>query len=152
MSALLNHPDTASSSRVDVPTPVRRIGYVIAAIGNAVVLWASHQLLDWGWPAFLTRDFEAALGLVSASLIAGICVNLALAVHHRGRFRLLADLVTAVFGLVVGLRLLDVFPFDFTGYATDWSGVTRAVLVFGIAVTGIAMVGNLIRLAAGPGD
>jgi uncharacterized membrane protein len=132
-----------------MPTPAKRFGYVVAAAANGVLLWVAHQLLDWGWPDFLTRDFELVLGLVTASLIAGIVVNLALAVHHRGRIRALADLVTAAFALAVGLRMWEVFPFDFTGYATDWSGFAHVALIVGIVATGIAIIANLVKVVTG---
>jgi hypothetical protein len=138
--------------QVRVATPVRRFGYLVAAAMNGVMLWVAHQLLDWEWPGFLTDDFALALGLVTASLIAGVVVNLGLAVHHRGRARALADLVTAAFALAVGLRLWAVFPFDFAGYATDWSGPMRVALGVGIAATGIAIIANLVKLVTGPAD
>jgi hypothetical protein len=135
-----------------VRTSAKRVGYLVAAALNGVLLWAVHQLLDWGWPGFLTADFERMLGLVTASVIAGIVVNLALAVHHRGRSRALADLVTAAFALAVGLRMWEVFPFDFTGYATDWSVPMRVALGVGIAATGIAIIANLVKLVTGSDD
>jgi hypothetical protein len=135
-----------------IPTPAARFGYVVAATMNGVLLWVVHQLLDWGWPSFLTDDFELVLGLVTASFIAGIVTNLVLALHHRGRIRALADLVTAAFGLAVGLRMWEVFPFDFTGYATDWSGLVNIALIIGIVATGIAIIVNLVKLLIGSQD
>lgn len=135
-----------------VPTSAKRLGCLVAAAINGVMLWAAHQLLDWGWPGFLTDDFAQALGLVTASFIASIVVNLALAVHHRGRSRAAADLVTAAFALAVGLRLWEVFPFDFTGYGTDWTQPTRIVIGVAVAVTGIAIIANLAKLIAGSDD
>lgn len=135
-----------------VPTSAKRVGYLLAAALSGVLLWMVHQLLEWGWPGFLTTDFERVLGLVTASFIASIVVNLALAVHHRGRSRAFADLVTAAFALAVGLRMWEVFPFDFTGYATDWSGPMRVVLGGGIAATGIAIIANFVKLVAGSDD
>jgi hypothetical protein len=153
VSSVLERPSAPSEPpQLRLPTPAKRFGYLVAAAINGVMLWVVHQLLDWRWPGFLTDDFELVLGLVTASLIASIVVNLVLAVHHRGRFRALADLVTAAFGLAVGLRMWEVFPFDFTGYATDWSGPVRVALGVGIAATGIAIVANLAKLVTGPGD
>lgn len=148
-SALEGSSAPPKDPRPRVPAPVRRLGYLMAAAMNGAMLWVAHQLLDWGWPGFLTDDFALALGWVAASLIAGIVVNLGLVVHHRGRARALADLVTAAFALAAGLRMWEVFPFDFTGYATDWSGLMRAALGVGIAATGIAIVVNLAKLVTG---
>ncbi len=153
MSSALERPPAPPEQRqLHLPTPAKRFGYLVAAAANSVLLWAVHRLLDWGWPAFLTEDFEQVLGIVTASLIAGIVANLALAVHHRGRSRALADVVTAAFGLAVGLRMWEVFPFDFTGYATDWSGPVRLALGVGIGATGIAIIANLVTLVTGPQD
>jgi hypothetical protein len=132
-----------------IPTTATRAGYLVSAALNGVLLWAAHRLLDWGWPAFLTDDFELVLGIVTASFIASVVVNLALAVHHRGRIRALADTVTAGFGLAVGVRMWAVFPFDFQGYETDWSGWVRVAIVVGIAATGVAIIANLAKLVAG---
>jgi hypothetical protein len=150
----VHEPRAAPSERPQrrIPTPAKRFGYVVAATTNGVLLWVVHQVLDWGWPSFLTDDFELVLGLVTASLIAGIVANLVLAVHHRGRIRALADMVTAAFSLAVGVRMWEVFPFDFTGYATDWSGFVNVALIIGIVATGIAIIVNLVKLLAGSQD
>lgn len=135
--------------RLRVPTPAKRIGYLIAAALNALMLWVAHQLLDWGWPGFLTDDFELVLGFATASFIANIVANLGLAVRYHGCAPPLADLVTAAFALAVGLRMWAVFPLDFTGYATDWSGWVRVALVTGIVASGIAIIVNLAKLITG---
>jgi hypothetical protein len=150
MSSVLERPvEPPERPPLRVPTPVRRFGYVVAAGVNGLLLWVVHRLLDWQWPAFLTVDFELVLGVVTASFIASIVVNLALAVHHPVRARALADLVTAAFALAVGLRMWEVFPFDFAGYATDWSRFVEVALVVGIVAAGIAIVASLIRLIIG---
>lgn len=148
MSSVLEHP--RGQDRLHVPSPVTRFGYLLAAGANGVLLWVAHRLLDWGWPGFLTEDFELVLGLVTASLVASIVVNLALVVRNGRRLKVVTDLVTAGFALVVGLRMLEVFPFDFAGYDTDWAWLVRVGLILGIAAAGIALVVNLITLVAGP--
>lgn len=153
MSSKLRRSSAAPEQpRGRVPTSAKRVGYLVAAALNGVLLWAAHQLLDWGWPGFLTTDFERVLGLVTASIIASMAVNLALAVNHRGRARAFGDLVTAAFAMAVGLRFWEVFPFDFTGYATDWSTAMRIALGLGIAATGIAIIANLVKLVTGSDD
>ncbi|MFP4635659.1 MAG: hypothetical protein ACLFRD_07355 [Nitriliruptoraceae bacterium] len=149
MSSALERPSAPPQRPRRVPTSAKRVGYLAAAVINGVLLWVAHQLLGWGWPGFLTDDFEQVLGILTASFVASILANLALAAHHRGRFRAFADLVTAGFALAVGVRLWEVFPIDFTGYATDWSGVVRVALGVGIAATGIAIVANLVKLLTG---
>lgn len=155
MATVLHSHDVASVSHAHVPVPVRRVGHLVAAALGIALLHVSRHLLAWGWPGFLTQDFDAVVGVVSASLVAGILCNLVLAVRDVGLPRVLAQLVTSGVAVVVGLRLLEVFPFDFSGYATDWSRLVRGGLMFVIAAAGLGLIGTIIRLAAvpdGPGD
>jgi hypothetical protein len=129
------------------PAPAtRRFGYVVAIVVNGAMLWVAHQLLGWGWPDFLTDDFGKVLWLLSASFVAGMVVNAGFLFYDRGRFRALGDLVTAVFGLLVSLRVWNVFPFEFAGYDNDWSWLFRTGLVVGIGGTVIAIMVNVVKL------
>ena len=153
MSSVLERPPAPPQRRqLTVPASVRRVGHTVAAGINLVLLWVAHQLLDWGWPGFLTRDFDQVLGVVTASLIASIVVNLALALvlHHHGRFRAFTDLVTAAFALAVGVRMWEVFPFDFSGHDHDWATLLQVALVAGVVACGIAILANLVKLLVGP--
>lgn len=138
-----------TTDRPSLSPAARRFGYVMAIVANAIMLWLAHQLLGWEWPSFLTDDFDQVLGLITASFVASMVVNAGYLVHDRGRFRALGDLVVAAFGFVVSLRMWNVFPFDFSGWETDWSWLVRTALVVGIVGTAIAMIVNLGRLARG---
>lgn len=131
---------TPTETRTQPPTAVRRVGYVVAIVVNAVLLWMVWQVLAWGWPSFLTEDFTQLRGVLTASFVAGIVVNVAFLFRDRGRFRGVADLVTNVLGLVVCLRTWSVFPFDFSGWATDWTWLARTILVIGIVGTSIGIL------------
>ena len=124
------------------PMKVRRSGYVIAIVMNGVMLWAVHQLLDWGWPRFLTDEFADTLPLLSISFIASMIVNICFLYRDGGWFRALADLVTAAVGLAVAVQTWAVFPFDFSDYGHDWSWLIRVGLVAGIVATAVAAVTN----------
>lgn len=139
-------PTVAVSTSLDVTPTVRRLGHVLAAVTNGVLLWVVHQLPGWGWPGFLTTEIELVMGLVTVALLASMATSLVLASHPAARVRLLAELVRAGLAVAVALRLLEVFPFDFIGHATDWSGLLRSSLIIGIAVGIVAIVGKLVRL------
>jgi hypothetical protein len=139
----------APSTKRRPSAAARRFGYLVAIAVNAVMLWVVHQLLVWGWPGFLTAEFEQVLPLVSASLIAGMVVNAGFLLCDRGRCKPLGDLVNTAFGLAVSVRMWTVFPFDFTGYGTDWSWAFRVALVVGIAGTAIGVLVNLVKLVTG---
>jgi hypothetical protein len=44
------------------------------------------------------------------------------------------------------LRTWQVFPFDFSAYAFDWTWVARVLIVIAAVGSGIAVVANLIGL------
>ena len=140
---------THAPSATRRPSAARRFGYLVAIAANAALLWVAHRLLVWEWPGFLTEEFAEALGLVTASLIASMVVNAGFVLRDRGRAKALGDLITAGFGLAVSVRMWTVFPFDFSGYATDWSWALRVALGLGIAVTAIAALANLATLVTG---
>lgn len=143
MTSTLTPPRATHHGR---PPAARRFGYTVAIALNVAMLWVTHQLLGWGWPGFLTDDFDRLLPLVTASFVASIAVNVCFLVRDRGRFRAFADLVTAAFGLAVSLRTWDVFPFGFAGYDQDWTWLFRTVLVVAIAGTVIAVIVGLVKL------
>lgn len=131
-----------------VAAGVRRFGYLVAAIVNLVVLWAVHQFLDWGWPSFLTEEWNDVLPVLSVSIGASVLANLVFVWRSDHPIKPLGDLVTTVLGLIATIRVLRVFPFEFTG--TDWSWAVRTVLVVAIVGMSIAVVALLGRLFLGP--
>ncbi|MEZ5237473.1 MAG: hypothetical protein R2716_00395 [Microthrixaceae bacterium] len=130
----------------------RRAGYVVAIAVNAVMLWVVHRLLDWGWPRFLTADFEELVPIISFSLVASILVNAVYVIWDRGAVRPAGDLLTAVIGVVVTVRTYQVFPFDFSTYSRDWTTLARIVVILGIVGTSIAVLVNGIRLLRALGE
>ena len=124
----------------------RAVGHLIAAGVNLVLLWVAHQLLDWGWPRFLTDAFEDLLPIITVSLAASAVAELIFVVHDGGRFRPFADLVTGTISLVVAWRIWQVYPFDFSSYAHDWSWLVTTVLWVGIVGTAVAVVVNAVKL------
>jgi hypothetical protein len=139
------------------PSAAQRFGYGLAVVLNGLMLWVAHQLLDWGWPGFLTADYEDLLPWVTVSFVASMAANAAFVVHDRGWFRPLADLITSVIGLAVAVKTWTVFPFDFSTDDRDWTGLARVVLVIAIVGTLIGVIVNAVKLiqrlaAAGHGN
>ena len=128
------------------PEQGRRAGYVIAVAINAVLLWVSHQLLDWGWPRFLTGDFEELLPVITLSLVASMVVNALFVVADPPWFKSLCNVVTSAISLAVAVRTWQVFPFDFSSYAVDWSTMARVVVIVAAVGSAIATVVNLVNV------
>lgn len=127
----------------------RRVGYLFAVGFNLVFLWIAHHLLEWQWPRFLTVEFEDLLPILSASIVASIVVNLLWVVADPKWFKALGNIVTSSFAIAVGVRTLEVFPFDFSTYARDWSGLVRVVVILAIVGSTAAVLVNIVKLVSG---
>ena len=127
------------------PHPARRPGYIAAAAVNAAMLWVANSLLDWGWPPFLTSDFDDLLPWVDASMAAAIAVNLLWTLTDPPWFRHFGQIGLNLISLGVGIRSWQIFPFDFTGYWGGWETVAR--LVIAVAVVGLT-IDTVTRIVA----
>jgi hypothetical protein len=130
-------------------TAARRTGYLVAAAVNLVLLWL---VLVWpGWEAlsFLTDQFSEVVGLMSASLLVGAAANLVYVVADPPRVRAAGQLVVSALSLAVTVRLLQVFPFDFSGWSFDPSWLVRLLLWLAVLGTVVGMVTELVRLVSG---
>jgi hypothetical protein len=104
-----------------------------------------------GWEAvpFLTPDTEKVLGLVNASIVAGLVANLVYLVADPPRLRSLGDLVTTGIGLAAMVRIWQVFPFSFEEGGFPWETVFRWFLAIGIVGSAIGIVVALVTLVRG---
>ena len=124
----------------------RRAGYVVAVVVNAAMVFVVLNLLDWGVPPFLTEEFTLVVPLIVLSLVASMAANGAYLFFDPPWFRSLCQVGISVISLVVAIRMFQVFPFDFTGYDDQWSGVTRIVLVVAMAGSAIAVIAESVKL------
>ena len=119
------------------------------------MLYVANQLLEWDWPSFLTDDYADVLPWLSASLIVGIVVNGLYLAFDPPWFRSVGQLVENVFSVVVTVRFLQVFPFDFVTWDTDWSWLVRMILwvaIIGVTIGSIVELSRLARINAGAGN
>lgn len=142
----------SSPRRGASPPPVRRpgvgarrLGYLVAAAVNALLLYLVNARPGWEAVPFLTDDTRLVLGAVDASLLAGLLANLLYVVADPCRLRAGGDAVTTALALYAMVRVWQVFPFD---VASGWDTVLRVLLVVGMAGSGIGIVAALVRLGA----
>lgn len=124
----------------------RRFGHGVAILVNSLALYVVMNLLAWDALPFLTDDFVTVLPLIRASLIAAIIINAAWVVHDGQVFRSLTELCASGIALAATVRLLGVFPFEFTDTTVDWAVVARGVLLAALIGTVIGMVVDAARL------
>ncbi len=124
----------------------RRTGYAITIVINAIGLYVVNNILAWDQLPFLTDDFTRVLPLLQFSLVATIAVNVVYLWYDEAVFRSVMQLGLSGISLAVLLRLYDVFPFDFSGYAPVWDTAARALLVLAIVGTVVGVVAETVRL------
>lgn len=125
----------------------RRSGYLVAVTVNVLLLLAVNAWPGWQALPFLTPDTQQVIGLVNASIVASLLVNVVYLVRDDPWLKALGDLATVTVGLVALLRIWRVFPFDFPDTGFDWATVVRVLL--GIAIFGsvVGILASGIRLA-----
>ncbi len=133
-------------ARTGQPRAGKRFGYVVAIGCNAVGIYIVHHLLDWGWPRFLTDQFDDVLPLITVSFVYGMVTNAMFVVYDHQWFKSLANVGGSVIAFVITLRLFQVYPFDFSGYAVNWSWAVTTLLIIGMVVTAIAAVAESVRV------
>lgn len=136
-------------SRTTLSPAPRRFGYTVAIGVNLAMLYAVNHFLEWEWPPFLTEDFEKVLPILSFSLVVTIVFNLIWMAYDRLWFKSIGNIVQSVISIFVTIRLLQVFPFDFSAYDFNWQAVTRAVLILALVGVSIAIVVQTVKLLAG---
>ncbi|HEY5184175.1 MAG TPA: hypothetical protein VIM19_04535 [Actinomycetes bacterium] len=127
-------------------TTARRFGYLVAAAVNLLLLFLVLVWPGWAALSFLTEEFTRVVGLLSASLVVGAVANLMYVVADPPWVRSLGQLVVSAFSLAVTVRLLQVFPFDFSGWSFDPSWLVRLLLWLGVVGTAIGIVTEMVRL------
>lgn len=138
----------------------RIVGYSFAIMWSIIFLvlfnfyWSyiAYYNYDGVWHRYplLTGSFSQWLPIVSAALIASVIGNILLIIYEGSLFRQIIRIVLDLFGLAAVVSLLIIFPFDFTVFPRDLTGILNpviiAVLVLIIIGVGIGTMVRLIKL------
>ena len=130
------------------PRATRRFGYGAAIAVNVVMLWIVNKLLEWGWPSWLTDEFDQVLPIINVSIVATIIVNLAYIAYDTAWFKSLLQIGLLAISLVVTIRLYQEFPFDFSAYEFNWEAVARVVLIIAMVGICVGIVAEVVKLVA----
>lgn len=138
------------------PVRGRRAGYVVAAVLNALMLYAVNRWPGWQSLGFLTDRTPEVLGLVNASMAVSLVANVVYLWRDGPRVRATGDLVGTAVGLAAMVRIWQVFPFDFGDSSLDWALLVHILLgvgIFGSVVGIIVSLRQLVRgtTVSGPG-
>jgi hypothetical protein len=142
-STSTNHHGEASAHGRARPGPGQRsLGYVVAIAVNVALLYLINKSPGWQAVGFLTSETSVVLGLVNASIVAGVVMNSVYLVSDPEWLRALGDVMTTTIGLVALLAIWQVWPMDL---AAPWDLLARWVIAVGVAGSVIAIVVAVIR-------
>jgi hypothetical protein len=136
-----------SESRTSRPAS-RRVGYVVTVLVDAAVLVVINVAPGWQSIGFVTPSFAEVLALVNLSVWLPLLGNVAFVAYDP---RWLVDAGQTLFSVVTvgaSVRLLEVFPFDFSAYSHDWSAALRVLLWLGVIgglVSVVVSAAHLVR-------
>ncbi|HEU4915111.1 MAG TPA: hypothetical protein VFV13_00935 [Acidimicrobiia bacterium] len=131
--------------------PGRRFGYGLAVVINVVMLIVVQNILDWGSLPFLTDEFTEVVPWISLSLVASILANLIYQFNDSPTVKSTGQILVNLISVSVSYVVLQVFPFDFSGYGFDWAIVVRIVLILAIVGSGIGVLTETIKvISSGP--
>lgn len=133
-----HHTRTPPLSRV-----TRSFGHLFAIALNMLFLCVVNLWPGWQVLPFLTEGTPQVLSLLNVALAAGIALNAAYLAYDAPWFKDLGYLLAEAIGLILLVRVWQVFPFDFTGWAVL---LAHALLVVAIVVIVISMITNLVLL------
>jgi len=133
------------------PSAGRRAGYVAAILVNAIGLFIVQNLPEWDI-SFVTSDFRRVDGVISFSLVVTMVVNTCFILYDDRWFKGLGEAVSNAVSALATVRLLRVFPFDFSEWDGPWETVARAVLILALIGTVVAIIGSVRNLVLGLGE
>lgn len=143
----MTRPTTAGRTRRPHRSPAqRRGGYVATIVVDAILLFGINRWPGWAVLPFLTAGMTEVLPWINASLLVGMVFAAGSLLFDPPWLRALGTLATAVVGLGGVVRTWQVFPFDATGSAVDWTGAVRVLLVVGIVGAAIGVVVAAVAL------
>lgn len=101
----------------------------------------------WHRYPLLTESFSQWLPIVSVALVASMIGSILLIIYDGYFFRQIIRIVLNLFGLTAIISLLTVFPFDFTVFPRDLTGILNPIVitVLILIIIGIG-IGTMVRL------
>jgi len=129
----------------------RRIGYVVGIFFALIALWVIGNFDTWGWK-FITDEWSQVDRIVRLSLIVDIIVYGIFIIHDGRILYYCGKLASNAVAFVVGIRMFQVFPFDFSYLFGGWrwlNSLFPVLIIIGVVGIGITFIVRTVRLAAG---
>ena len=79
-------------------------------------------------------------------MLATLVVNVVQIFHDPQWFVALGQLILSAIALVVAIRLLEVWPFDFSAYSFNWDALTRVLLWIAVVGSIAGMIASVVQV------
>lgn len=129
----------------------RRVGYAFGIAFGFLFLWIIGNIDDWGWK-FITAEWSQVEGIVRTSIIIDLIAYGIFLISDGKVLYYLGKLISNAFSFYVGIRMFQVFPFDFNELFSGWgwlNTVLPILIILGLVGLGIALVVRTVKLALG---
>ena len=126
----------------------KRFGYTVAAAVNGVMIWVVHNIVEWDVFGWLTAEFDKLLPWLTVSFVVGIVLNLVYVGDDSVPIKSPGQIISSIVALVVTIRTLTVFPFDFSTYDFNYAVPLRIALwvaIVGIVIGAFAEANKLAK-------
>lgn len=123
----------------------RRFGYLLGIAFNLLLLYLINVVPGWEAASWLTPVAGELVGFANVCLWVGIVVNALNVLADPPWLRALGDAANCVLAAILLGRLLQLHPFDFTGWDVDWRPLLTILLVVALVGTAIAAIVNVVK-------
>jgi len=138
----LREPGKKGKTGKSVPSPARKIGYIVVVIIMFVILYLVRNYEKWNLP-FLTSDFDRCLFYIELSIYLNIAANILFIFYDNKWFKHLVQSVTDVGGALSIIMIYVIYPFSFG--EEPWSKWVRIGLLILFGFTVLSVLINLIK-------
>jgi len=124
----------------------RRIGYGFSLAVYFLGIWIVTNLVEWGWPSFLTEEWNDVVPYLTAALTVAIVATAVLFFFEPKWFRSLVQIVTNLANLVSAIAIWTIWPFAFSDSGFPWETVVPIALAIGVITPVVLIISETVKL------
>ncbi|MEN8240008.1 MAG: hypothetical protein ABFR53_12510 [Actinomycetota bacterium] len=124
----------------------RRFGYSVTIAIYVVSIWAAFNLVDWGWPPFLTDEWNDAVPYVAFAIGVNLAFTITLLFYDAEWYRSATQIVMNLAGLVAAVVVWQIWPFIFTDGGFPWEIIVRVGLALAVVGPIVGIISEAVKL------
>lgn len=120
------------------------IFFVLFNFYSQYIAYYQYDGGTWSRYPILTEAFNQWLPIVSTALVAAVIGNILMIIYDGYYFRFIVRIILNLFSLTAVISLLTIFPFDFTVFPGDLTGILNPVIIVILVLIIIGLVVDTI--------